>query len=172
MLFEGGIRSPLIAWGPGIIEPSQAGTVNRESVLAAIDLVPSLLAIAGVDAPPGVQFDGQALPQVLLGASRASRDGPLYFRRPPDRDAFYGVGDLPDLAVRQGDWKLLCEYDGSEPLLYDLATDPGETRNLASQRPDLVGRLTKQLRAWHALMPPDNGATYARTAEFGERKAR
>ena len=41
------------------------------------------------------------------------RKEPIFFRRPPDRDSFFGVKNLPDLAVRSGKWKLLCEYDGS-----------------------------------------------------------
>jgi arylsulfatase A-like enzyme len=159
MLYEGGIRSPLVVWGPGLVEPEKVGTVNRTSVLAAIDLVPTLLTIAGVEAPDA-RFDGQGLPGVLLGGSEASRDEPLFFRRPPDRDAFYGVPDLPDLAVRHGKWKLLCEYDGSQPQLYDLDADPGETADLSARHPDVVQRLTRAVVAWHESMPPDKGETY------------
>ena len=162
MLFEGGIRSPLIAWGPGLIDAGKAGSVNQTSVFAAIDLVPSVLAIAGVDAPAGVSFDGEAMPDVLIGKSEDSRSRPLFFRRPPDRDAFYKVDNLPDLAVRDGKWKLLCEYDGSEALLFDLSKDPAEAHNQASKYPDEVQRLTKMLLAWHASMPPDNGASYGK----------
>ncbi|RMF38439.1 MAG: N-acetylgalactosamine-6-sulfatase, partial [Planctomycetota bacterium] len=49
-LFEGGIRSPLIVWGPGFIAPNKRGTVDQHSVLAAIDFAPSVLQIAGIDA--------------------------------------------------------------------------------------------------------------------------
>lgn len=162
MLFEGGVRSPLIAWGPGLIDADKAGSVNRTSVFAAIDLVPTLLALSGVAVPTDVHFDGEALPDVLLGNSRASRSRPLFFRRPPDRDRFYGVDDLPDLAVREGKWKLLCEYDGSDPLLFDLSSDPQEANNRAGEHPDEVRRLTKAVLAWHASMPPDNGPGLAR----------
>ena len=55
---------------------------------------------------------------------KRSRKNPIFFRRPPDRDSFFGVKNLPDLAVRSGKWKLLCEYDGSNAELYDLSTDP------------------------------------------------
>lgn len=157
-LYEGGVRSSLIAWGPELVKPRR--NVNRASVFAAIDLVPSLLAIAGAEPPNGVVYDGEALPEVLLGESEASRRAPLFFRRPPDRDSFYGVSDLPDLAMRQGKWKLLMEYDGSSPELYDLDSDRGETRNLATREPGVVARMTKLLLAWHARMPSDNGATY------------
>ncbi len=161
MLYEGGIRSSLIAWGPGLIEAARAGTVNRDSVFAAIDLVPSLLAIAGVKPPAEVVFDGEPLPNVVLGRETASRAKPIYFRRPPDRDVFYGVDDLPDLAVRDDDWKLLCEYDGSQAELYELATDRGETTNVAAEQPDVVKRLTAKLLAWHASLPADNGPQLA-----------
>jgi len=159
MLYEGGVRSPLVVWGPGLIQ-APAGSVNRESFWAAIDLPPTLLSLAGVNAPAGLTFDGEPLPDVLRGASTGSRQTPLFFRRPPDRASFHGVGDLPDLAVREGQWKLLCEYDGSQPQLYDLTADRGETTNLAHAQPDTVQRLTTSLLAWHATLPPDNGATY------------
>ncbi len=160
MLYEGGVRSPLIVWGPGLIDQSRAGTVNTTSFLAAIDLPPTLLAVSGVPAPVSIEFDGESLPDVLLGKSDASRTRPLFFRRPPDRDSFYGIENLPDLAVREGRWKLLCEYDGSLPELYDLQEDRGETTNVAANHPDLVQRLTAAVLDWHALMPPDRGATY------------
>ena len=122
----------------------------------------AVLAVVGVNAPADVTFDGEALPEILLGQSTSSRTRPLFFRRPPDRDAFYGVDDLPDLAVRDGNWKLLCEYDGSDASLFDLDADPEEANNQANQHPDVVQRLTKKLIAWHVSMPPDKGATYSR----------
>jgi uncharacterized sulfatase len=159
-LFEGGVRSSLIVWGPGRVASDKAGSVNRSSVFSAIDLPPSLLAIADVEPPAEVSFDGQQLADVLLGRSDASRSKPICFRRPPDRDSFYGVDDLPDLAIRDGKWKLLCEYDGSDPLLYDLQADRSETKSVADRHPEIVSGLTSQITAWHQSMPPDRGATY------------
>lgn len=160
MLYEGGIRSPLIAWGPGLVKGT--GTVNDSSFFSAVDLVPTVLDVAEVPLPGAVDFDGEALPGVLTGTSRVSRKQPLFFRRPPDRDAYYGVADLPDLAVREGKWKLLCEYDGSQPELYDLATDREERNNLAAKHPDVVTRLTETVVSWHKAMPQDKGATFTK----------
>lgn len=157
-LYEGGVRSSLVAWGPGLIE--KKNIVDRESVLSAIDLVPTLLDLTGTPRPVGVKFDGESLTETLIGAG-GSRKTPIFFRRPPDRDDFYGDNNLPDLAVRDGKWKLLCEYDGSDPELYDMEADRGETNNLADQHADLVGTLTKALIEWHQSMPPDNGPAYA-----------
>jgi uncharacterized sulfatase len=160
MLYEGGIRSPLVVWGSGFIDAGKTGTVNRKSVMAGIDVPPSILAIAGVEPPNEVNFDGQALAGVLTGKSQASRKGSLFFRRPADRRSFYGVSNLPDLAVRNGRWKLLCSYDGSNPQLYDLDADRAETRNIAQDHPDLVRRLSAEVVAWHKSMPADNGPIY------------
>jgi uncharacterized sulfatase len=162
-LFEGGVRSPLVVWGPGLLTFDKPGAVDKSSFFSAIDLVPSLLSIAGVDAS-GTKFDGENLADVVLGKAQRSRSNPLFFRRPPDRDKYYGVNDLPDLSVRDGKWKLLCEYDGSDATLHDLASDPSEEYDLAPHKPEVADRLTKSVLAWHATMPPDNGAT------FGQRR--
>ena len=154
-LYEGGVRSSLVAWGPGLIKEGRQ--VNRSSVFSAIDLVPTLLKITGTKYPQGIEFDGECLPDVLLGKSSESRKLPLFFRRPPDRDSFYGDNDLPDLAIRKGKWKLLCEYDGSEVELYNLDNDRGEKKNLAQMNAAIVSSMKDQVIKWHLSMPPDNG---------------
>ena len=148
LLYEGGLRSPLIVWGPGLIEEKLRGKRNKNSVFSAIDLVPSLAKIAGV-ASKGL-CDGEDLSKVLLGKSESSRQKPLFFSRPPDRKNFKGWKNLPDLAIREGRWKLLCDYDGSRPELHDLNLDPGEKHNLAKTKPELVEKLTKQVQTWYS----------------------
>lgn len=156
-LFEGGIRSPLIVWGPGFISQQQRGTINKSSVFAAIDLVPSLLQFAGVSPPKDVIFDGENLAETLIGKSNNSRSAPLFFRRPPDRKDFRSYKDLPDLAIREGKWKLLCDYEGKRPRLHNLETDPTESTNLAEQYPDLTKRLITATLKWNHSMPVDAG---------------
>lgn len=158
-LYEGGIRSPLIVWGPGLLEKTKPGSVNDTSVFAAIDLAPSLLELVKVAPEPETNFDGEPLATVLTGQSNTSRSQPIFFRRPPDRDSFYGVADLPDLAIRYREWKLLCEYDGSDAQLFDLSTDRGETKNVAAAHQKIVANLTATLLSWHNSMPQDNGAS-------------
>ncbi len=148
------MRSPLIVWGPGVLDGA-AGRRDRTSVFAAVDLVPSLATLAGAAPLEQVTLDGEDLLDTLLGRRAVSRQAPLFFRRPPDRKNFYGYEQLPDLAVRSGRWKLLCDYDGGRALLYDLIEDPGEARNLAAEHPQRVESLTVQLLAWHASMPPE-----------------
>ncbi|MBT4225941.1 MAG: sulfatase-like hydrolase/transferase [Verrucomicrobia bacterium] len=173
-LYEGGVRSSLIAWSPSLIPSNKnesTGKVNRKSVFSAVDLVPTLLELADVTHPEGVKYDGESLPDVLLGKSHASRKQPILFRRPPDRDAYYGDNDLPDLAIREGKWKFLCEYDGSDAELFDMETDRGETRNLADKHPELVARLTKVCIEWHKSLPPDNGPNMVRNPKKSTTKS-
>ncbi|UBM36681.1 sulfatase-like hydrolase/transferase [Bremerella sp. TYQ1] len=155
-LYEGGIRSPLVVWGPGLIDSANQGTTNTESIFAAFDVVPSLLEICNIEIENDKKFDGQALSGVLLGTSTASREKPIFFRRPPDRPEIQGR-QLPDLAVREGKWKMLCSYDGQDVELYDLTNDEGETTNVSDQHPSVVNRLKPELLKWHASMPTDNG---------------
>lgn len=156
-LYEGGVRSPLIAWGPGVLADGVRGAVNESSVFAAFDIAPTMLALADIDTPMSERFDGEPLPGVIRGESDASRSQPLFFRRPPDRNNFARFRDLPDLAVRDGEWKLLCEYDGSAPELYNLGSDRGEASNVAADYPEVARRLTDAALQWNASMPTDRG---------------
>jgi uncharacterized sulfatase len=169
-LYEGGTRSPLVVWGPGLVDPAKAGSKNDQSVLAAFDIAPSLLSIAKVATPEDSDFDGENVASVILGQSTSSRSAPLFWRRPPDRKYAYGAGPLPDLAMRAGEWKLLCEFDGSRPELYRLSNDPGEATNLAEQQPQLVQKMTQAVIAWNCSMPADHAAQL--TAEDPKPKAK
>lgn len=158
-LFEGGTRSPLIVWGPGLLSAEKAGTTNTESVFAAFDLMPSLLGVAGVAAQADGAFDGEDVGAVLLGHRNGSRKEAIFWRRPPDRKVVSPAlpEPLPDLAMREGKWKFLCDYDGSKPQLYDLTRDRGEKENVATQHGAVVARMTAEVLAWHASMPSDQG---------------
>ena len=153
-LYEGGIRSSLVAWAPGLLKSTARGTVNETSVFSAIDLVPSLLQLTGQVPANGPQRDGEELADTLLGKAKTSRQAPLFFSRPPDRKNFYGFQNLPDLAMREGKWKLLCDYDGARPELYDLAADRAEANNLAPAHPKVTQRMTESVLNWYQAMPP------------------
>jgi uncharacterized sulfatase len=161
-----------VIWGPGLIAQEQRGTHNEQSILAAFDLVPSLLTLAGASPPADVKFDGEDVSATLIGRSNASRMAPLFWRRPPDRkNSPPALPDpQPDLAVRDGEWKLLCNYDGSQPELYDLARDRGETTNLADQQPEIARRLVAAVVAWHRSMPADKGPNLGPTSPDSPRK--
>ena len=152
-LYEGGVREPFIVWAPGLMAAGARGTTNDRSVVAAVDLLPSVLRLAGITgAAAAAKTDGQDLSATWLGRETATRAKPLFWIRPPDRPGPPG-GRFPDLAMREGDWKFLMRADGAEPQLYDVARDPGEANNRAAAEPARVGRMTAALRAWRATLP-------------------
>ena len=150
-LYEGGVREPFITWGPGLLDKSAIGTVDDHSVVAGFDLLPSLVAVAGRPAT-SVSSDGEDRSDVMLGRSRTARTRPLMWMRPPDRPGWVGEW-LPDLSIRQGDWKLLVMADGANPQLYDLAADGAERTNVAAAHADLVATLTKRVTDWYHALP-------------------
>ncbi len=151
-LYEGGIRSPLIVWAPKLVKANAQGTRNATSLMAAIDIAPSLLELTGLETPPDIVYDGQSLLDTLLGKSKKTRNAPVYFSRPPDRKDYAGFKNLPDLAIRDGQWKLLCDYDSSRPELYRILEDPSESNNLADVHPDIANNLTKKVVDWYQLV--------------------
>ena len=64
-----------------------------------------------------------------------------------------GRNRSPNVAVRDGDWKLLVNADGTGAELFDLADDPREARDLAADRPDVAGRLTDSALTWRKSLP-------------------
>ena len=151
-LYEGGVRAPLIVWSGGLIADRHKGRTVEQPVVSSVDLVPSLLRLAKVAAPAGVRFDGSELSSTLLGANSEGRRQALFWKRPPDRPGPPG-GRFPDLAVREGKWKLLTRHDGAEPQLYDLDSDPQESKNLTAEQPEVTDRLKRRLLEWNAGLP-------------------
>ena len=153
-LWEGGIRSPLIVWGPGFMQPNACGTTNSTTMISSIDLVASLIAFTGVTTPAGYQPDGENLLAALLGRSTAERTGPLFWRRPPDRPA-QPQNYRPYLAVRDKQWKLVCDLDGGHPQLFNLLQDQAEQTDVAGSHPRITRRLTDLVVAWNKTLPED-----------------
>lgn len=155
-LYEGGVRSPLIVWGPGLVAPEKAGTTNAISVLCALDLNRSLYAITGISLPTGVTLDGEDFSKTLTGHAERHRGAPIFWRRPPNRRGTKEDPN-PDLATREGKWKCYVNYDGKRAQLFDLAADVSETSDLAATHPDVTARLTKAMLDWNAKLPVDAG---------------
>lgn len=145
-LYEGGIREPFIIWAPGMMKEENTGKVNTNTILAGIDLPPSLLSIAGVQPPDSVEFDGLDMSEVFLGNTNQKRKAPVFWVRPPDVTG--PNNKWPDLAVREGKWKLLVNIDGNNPELYNIERNPGETINLADQHPQMVSQLKNKVLSW------------------------
>ncbi|MFO0868680.1 MAG: arylsulfatase [Pirellulales bacterium] len=145
---EGGIATPLIAHWP-------RGLSRRQPLLNApghvVDIVPTLLELAGVPAPVGTQdpaappLHGRSFARLLSQADPAPRND-LWWSHEGNR------------ALRSGDWKLVAAGADAPWELYDLAQDRAESRNLAADHPDkvreLADRWTQRRDEFHRLAQP------------------
>jgi len=147
-VFEAGVRVPCIMRWPGRIP---AGRVCDEPLMT-IDMLPTVARAAGAP-PPALPIDGKDVWPVLGGEPGARTPHAAYF-------FWYGEGELQ--ALRSGTWKLHLPHraqglrgkpggEGGKPVpseeiavgleLYDLDADPGESRDVAAENPEVVKRL-------------------------------
>ena len=162
-LYEGGVRSPMIVrtplpviarlrathGEPGILPPRIRGSVSRQ-VWTHWDLLPTLAAIAGVAAPDGI--DGISFLPTLIGLRQQEQHEYLYWETHsapaaanyPVTAAANAPADptaRPVQAIRKGDWKAVRREFRSPIELYDLASDPAETTDVAHHRHDVVSTM-------------------------------
>jgi arylsulfatase A len=133
--WEGGMREPTIAWWPGKVP---AGT-SSDAVTGMIDILPTLVKLAGGEVPADRKLDGGDIWPILAGQPEAKSP----------HDVYYYYRGLNLQAVRSGDWKLHLEKEE----LYNLKDDIGESTNVARQHPEVV----KELRAVAERMKDDLG---------------
>jgi arylsulfatase A-like enzyme len=147
--YEGGVRVPLVIAWPGHIE---RGKVD-DTPVASIDVFPTVAELTGVPAPAGL--DGSSLAPCLTGQGKLDRAA-IYWHYPH----YHPGGARPYGAVRTGDLKLIHHDEDGYLELYDLAADPGESANVANQRPAETAELERLLAAWRqevdAQMPTPN----------------
>lgn len=159
-LYEGGIRVPgMIRW-PGKV---RAGSQSDEPV-CGVDLFPTLCALVGIDPPKDRAIDGSDIRPLFEGKA-IKRETPLYWQ-------FHHAASGPQVAMREGDWKILAYTDGESPgpgsaikaeamehidsanlkafELYNLKEDIGETTDLGEKEPkrlaEMKAKLTKLYR--------------------------
>ncbi len=135
-LFEGGIRVPSIVSWPGKIPQGEV----RQQMATGCDWFPTLAEFSGAKLPNDRKLDGKSLVKVISNDKTAS----------PHKSFYWQLGNQS--VVREGNWKLLLNPrdhnrpEGREPsgkvFLADLAEDPGESKNLAKNNPDVVNRLS------------------------------
>ena len=119
-LYEGGIREPFLVRWPGHIPP---GKTDSTTVLGSVDFFPTLCALAGVAMPKDAAVDGLDASTALLGAPTL-RSQPLFWEYGRKADYLFPRepgARSPNLAIRDGKWKLLVNADGTGAELYDLA---------------------------------------------------
>lgn len=152
-VYQGGVRTPILYRLPGRIRPG-----DYPQLATTLDVLPTVLQAAGLDVPGNLP--GIGLLPFLSGTAELNRD------------SVFGEGyshDIEDLDNPQaslltrwcisGSWKLILSWDApadryafvhagyeKSPQLFNLATDPGETKNEAAANPEIVARLSQQLQ--------------------------
>jgi arylsulfatase A len=136
--WEGGHRVCCVMRWPGQIP---AGT-STDELTVTLDLLPTLARLAGTTAPADRIIDGKNIWPLMSGTPNAKTPHAAYY--------YYFRGTLH--AVRSGDWKLFVKTRagrGSKQILqlYNLATDIGETKNVAKENPKVIDRLMKHIES-------------------------
>lgn len=149
--WEGGHRMPFIARWPDHIP---AGTVS-DQLLTFTDMLPTLADLIGSPLPPDSTDGYNVRPVLTADRDTIARDGAV-------------INSLSSLTVRDGPWKLIPGLgsggftsprtrtpgpDDPEGQLYYLGNDPAEQNNLYDERPEVVERLTDQLRRYRRQRP-------------------
>lgn len=151
--WEGGLRVPCVIWAPGRVPANK----ECDEIATTLDILPTLGSLAGASIPQDRIIDGHDIRDLLHGVEGVKTS----------TEAFYYYQHVHLQAVRSGKWKLhlpraaepaWCPkwgrhidredvFEIKEPMLFDLKTDIGEQRNVASSYPDVVKRLTKLAEA-------------------------
>ncbi|MFZ9938311.1 MAG: sulfatase [Luteolibacter sp.] len=156
---EGGVRTPILWRWKGKLAPAK-----RDELCTSLDLMPTMLAAAGIEAPGGLPglnllpslLDGTPIPRDTLFGENFSHD---------IADVMKPEASLLHRWVIRGRHKLILTYDGNpgknhqsttdaadpSPQLYDLAADPHEKHNLAAGQPQLAGELSRLIENWYPL---------------------
>ncbi len=135
---EGGVREPLIANWPGRIAKGS----TRDEMVIGMDFYPTFLDLAGLEPLPEEHKDGISLAPLLTAEGKAPERDTLYWHYPHyHRTKPYG-------AIREGDWKMIEFFEGGNLELFDLKSDPAESKNLAGEKPEKAADLLAKLKEW------------------------
>jgi arylsulfatase A-like enzyme len=151
-LYEGGDREPLIVRWPGHVP---AGRVDDKSVISAVDFFPMVCKLSGTPLPDGPAFDGEDLSKTFFGETKA-RKNPLFWEYGRNESFGYPKSQhdrSPNVAMREGKWKLLVNADGSDVQLYDLDADRNETKNVAEANPMVTKKMSEAALQWRKSLP-------------------
>lgn len=154
-VYEGGIRVPFIVQWKGHLPAGK----TYDSPVIALDILPTVASVVGAKLPTGRRVDGVDLMPYLTGKKAGA----------PHQVLFWRFGERR--AVRQGNWKLVRIGENAAEL-YDLATDVGEIKNLATEKPEVVQRLSRLLEEWEKGLMAPRWRPGARRAATATRRAR
>jgi arylsulfatase A-like enzyme len=124
--YEGGTRLPFIVRWPARVKPG-----SSDALVCQVDLMASLATLAGKELPSQAGPDSFNVLPALLGQSKTGRD--------------HLVEQASRISLRSGQWKYVAAGPKAPAELYDLASDPGEEKDLLAQRPEVAAKLKAML---------------------------
>lgn len=167
MLYEGGIRVPMVASWPGVIVP----WTTCDIPVSVIDFYFTIREAAGIRGEAGCEVDGESLMLVLAGTDAGADEGALqrdslFWHLPAYLEGRNGTWrSKPGAAIRWRQFKLLEFFEDGRLELYDLEQDIGERHNLVDEHPDLTKELHRRMIEWRlsigALVPTERNPAYA-----------
>jgi len=141
--YEGGLRVPLVVAGPGIAHRA----APEDAPVVGTDLYPTVLSFAGLAPSAGRVCDGVDLRPLLVDGT-APRERPILFHQPHAWGP-KGPGIEPFTALRLGAWKLIWFHDtgrgGPMLELYEVASDPAESRERSGDEPARLAAMVERL---------------------------
>jgi arylsulfatase A-like enzyme len=135
-LYEGGIHVPFVMKWQGHLPEGE----TYASPVISLDIFSTVAAVTGARVPSDRPIDGVNLMPHLAGKGPA----------PPHDKLFWRTGGGEAFAVRQGNWKLVRMGNRTE--LYDLEADIAESKDVASAKPEILGRLDAARQSWNRQM--------------------
>jgi len=181
MYYEGGIREPMFVYWPGTV---RAGTKCDDPIIST-DFYPTFLELAGAKCPDNYPLDGESIIPLLKEKKSMKRDA-IFWHFPAYLQAYEGLQDesrdklfrtRPVSVIRKGHWKLLMFHEewvldgGKDKIasnnsveLYNLETDPRESKNLCNieikKRNELLEDLLKWQKEINAPVPLQANPNY------------
>lgn len=145
-LYMGGVNTPFIVRWPGKIP---AGKVDATSIISNVDMLPTLLEVAGVSLPEGYNPDGVSVLKAFKG-KKFIRRNPLFWewRGPYNKEA-----NWPELSILDGKYVLLMAQKTGRIELYDIFKDRGQQNNLIEMYPKKADAMKKKLLEWKESLP-------------------
>ena len=160
-VYEGGIRTPLLASWPEVLSPDTTVGFPR----AHIDILPTLLEASGVAAPPDLELDGKSFWDAWTGAGDALRERHLVLQshrgdQPVAEHQFTVIGPRWKL-VRNSGFGRETPREEQPFELFDLDVDPSESTDLAEEHPEVVRELRGAYARWFEDVSSEREDNYA-----------
>jgi arylsulfatase A-like enzyme len=158
-LYEGGLRIPFFAYWPGRIAPGRVS----DYLGYFPDILPTIAEVTGATAPADV--DGISLVPELIGEAAAGR------KQAQHEYLYWETARWA--AIRQGPWRAVRPNESQPWELYDVASDPSESKDLARAEPQILGQLIALAEKAHEPVREGTFTTTARherdrRAKFGK----